>query len=222
VTIGDGHGFVVGGVVYRSMVHTAHLGSVVNMVGASIVRGNDVLNERYLTFLDLDYVHSSNLPVARADWLRRQVNNATSARWAVSVDSDSEFDGASLYAYLADDPSPPAIVIVPMFCGGGGRRLNVVMGDMRLSVESMTRRFAAEKPTVAITAGGFGVAAFYLPWFRGNWRDVRPERSSIDSVYGEDIDMCLAVARRGGRIGAVPIDSRHHDLIAADRSALAW
>lgn len=220
--IGDGYGFVVGGIVYRSMVHTSHLGSVLNMVGASIVRGNDVLNESYLTFLDLDYVHSSNLPVARADWLRRQVNDATSAKWAVSVDSDSEFDGASLYAYMADDPDPPAIAIVPMFCGGGGRRLNVVMGDVRMSVESMRMRSQTEKPTVPITAGGFGVAAFYLPWFRRTWRDVRAERSSIDSAYGEDIDMCLAVARRGGRIGAVPIDSRHHDLISADRSALTW
>lgn len=220
--------FVIGGVVYRSIVHTAHLGSILQTVSASLVDLPEGVSPPtwHLGFDAIDYVHSSNLPTARAEWLRRQVNDTT-AEWAVSADSDSEWDGYQLYTYMAlfsTEDEPPAISVVPMFCGGGGGKLNIVMGDVRQTVGQMRNRFAGQRggPAVSITAGGFGVVAFYLPWFRRAWRDVRPERSSIDSVFGEDIDMCLAVSRRGGSIAAVCVNSKHHDLISADRSALTW
>jgi hypothetical protein len=217
--------FNIGGVVYRSLLHTAHQGSVVGMIVASIPEDGTARPAPWEMLWDgqFDYVHSSNLPAARAEWLRRQIANSAIS-WSVSVDSDSEFDGGTFLRCL-QQASDAAIVIVPMMIGGGGGRVNCSIGASRQSAGQMTKLFRASNKLnreVAITSGGFGVAAFNLEWFRSHWPDASAERHSADSVYGEDVEMCLAVGRRGGTITAVPVNSQHHDLIAADRSALNW
>jgi hypothetical protein len=222
--------FNVGGVVYRNLLHTAHQGSVVQLIVESTAsyERRDALNpNRALCWNgQFDYMHSSNLPAARAEWLRRQIADE-SLSWSVSVDSDSEYDGGTLLRCLQEShvSSSAAIVIVPMLIGGGGGKLNCSLGLGRQSAGQMTKLFRASNKRnreVDIVSGGFGVAAFNLSWFRCFWRDASAERHSADSVYGEDIEMCLAVGRRGGTITAVPVNSQHQDLIAADRSALNW
>lgn len=199
--------FTMGGIVYRSMVCTEHMGTVV-----SLARSTDLDAPR---LGGLDYRHSSNLPLSRATWLEHQVRG--SDRWAVSMDSDTWCDAEQLQQEIALVRGGIAIGIVPVVIGGT-EKLNVLspmIGEgfgNRFSVDGINAAFRSQLP-VELTAGGFGVAVFNLNWFRVHWSAPSPERAAIDSGYGEDIEMCLAVRRRGGRVIALPVNSWHKDLV---------
>lgn len=208
--------YAIGGVVYRSTVHVSHMQSFVELLS--------VIGDRCD---GIHYVHGSNLPADRASWLRQRIQgmNELGSRntdLAISADSDSEFDGIHLAGQLhkANDMSV-AVGIVPMLIGGGGEQTNVIdSGFRRYSVDGIKLHLTSNPNGADIHAGGFGLVVFNLNWFRRYWPLPTPERHSISSEYGEDIDMCLAVRRRGGRIIALAVDTVHHDMIGAERSKL--
>jgi fructose/tagatose bisphosphate aldolase len=175
-----------------------------------------------MEFGGLCYVHTSCLPRGRCEWLNSLIANRD-YDLAVSVDSDSQFDGTQLAAAMEIMmQSDAAIGVVPMAIGGThGKMLNVSLGNERLAAGRVAKMFKAETLPL-ISAGGFGVTVFRLDWFRENWHLVSPERQLINYDHGEDIEMCLAVGRRGGRTVMLRVDSKHHDLIAAERQSLTW
>lgn len=196
--------FTIGGVVYRSMVCTEHMGTVLGMQTMGYTQ-DPVLS-------GLDYAHSSNLPAARSAWLRRQIGGTD--QWAVSMDSDTWCSARQLHTAMLGVTGDIAIGIVPVIIGGTGRNgmLNIVRSDHMSRIRRDELDMSAGP--IEIACGGFGVAVFNLQWFRSHWPNPDSERVSASSEYGEDIEACLAVRRRGGSIYALKVDSWHKDFVS--------
>jgi hypothetical protein len=203
--------FAVGGCAYRSMVSTFHLRSVVELLQAVVQGGPEPIAFHYL--------HTSNLPQGRCQWLRTLM--AIHADFAISIDSDTQFDGGRLYSLLdAFALSRAAIGIVPMVIGGTGDRpvLNVNEIDSQNVNEIDSQARIGNLDTLGwhdglcrVASGGFGLAVFNLHWFRQRWPNVSPE--GITFTRGEDIAMCDGVRSRGGLILAMQVDAVHHDVM---------
>lgn len=234
VLIGNPGAFVVGGCVYRSMVHVAHLQSVALLArAATFVDGGP-------TFTGFDYMHTSDLHRGRCQWLQRQIDDK-SLQWAISVDSDSSFSSDELLATMKWVVGNVAIGVVPMLIGGTNE-LNVNLegmeGETRMNAE-MVRSRLERNESAEVSSGGFGVAVFNLPWFRKWWPRPLPEvdnsglncncrangplhvepndeRDVVHAarlVVGEDIALCQAVRRRRGHIRALRVTSSHISLV---------
>lgn len=194
---------VIGGCVYRSMVHTAHMMSVVDYVGAAQLSGNGA---------KIDYQHTSNLPQGRSLWLRRAIADGA-CYVAVTVDSDTAFNGkklnGELYNILSSDW---AIAIAPVIRNNMPLGLNVFHGPGEPLAPSACGGGRAE-----LWAGGFGLAAFNLQWFRRNWTPhPEPFGGAEDWInQGEDIQMCRSVALRGGKIIPMWVPTTHYDCAGA-------
>jgi hypothetical protein len=213
--------FDIGGICYRHLVRTEHMGSVMQLIC-----GDGPLQIMWSG--EMDYMHSSNLPAARAQWLRRRI--AAGANLAVSMDSDTQLDGVQLRRCMSHIDDRTAIAIVPMRIGGGDGLTNVLgRGTMaRMRTGHIAHEFfASDIPTCAvpIDTGGFGCAVFNLDWFRANWPSPTAERCKVDSEFGEDIDMCLAVRRRSTEertVVMLKVDSMHHDIVESRNLEMKW
>lgn len=221
--------FIVGGCVYRSMVHVWHLQSVAFLVrSGTFVEGGP-------TFAGFDYMHTSDLHRGRCQWLQRQIDDAQ-LDWAISVDSDSSFSGDELLSAMKWVTGNVAIGVVPMLIGGT-QELNV--NHMGRDSECRTRpdvlrTIFRHDESVEISSGGFGVAVFNLRWFRRWWPKPLPEVDNNGAncvckrtdatlteaephaavlAVGEDIAFCQAVRRRRGHIRALRVTSSHVSLI---------
>lgn len=205
--------WIVGGCVYRSQVHVAHASSVIAL-GVEL-RGD-------LTQMVLDYQHTSNLPQGRSLWLRRAIDSES--RIAISIDSDTQFDAIDLVdqisgAMLAwginmreNRVAPLAIGIAPVIRGGERISLNIFGALGEPYAPSACGGGYPE-----LWAGGFGLAVFYLDWWRKNWPlpypEVLADRPYEDSInQGEDIQMCRSVASRGGVVTPLWVRTAHYDM----------
>lgn len=197
--------YVVGGCVYRSLVHVRHMGSVLQLIAANA--GG---------FRGLRYIHTSNLPAGRVSWLRACIADKGIDR-AISVDSDSEFDGAQLNDVMHVPPESIAIGCVPFVIGGTGNKININdINGMRMSLSDV--RYLRSDYEV-IESGGFGVAVFNLDWFRSHLPEPTTEG---DQSFGEDICMCRLVGKHGGKIAVLRVSSVHHHLVAAESQAISF
>lgn len=201
---------MVGGCVYRNMVHTSHCASMVSFAAR--------LTDEFGYELELCYRHSSNLPQGRSLWLRGAL--LSNADIAVTVDSDTGFDGHSLHYELnclPRDSDSWAIAVAPV-CRDTefGPRINVYSSqgmtcDPRTMVHTLEKRTA-----ISLWAGGFGLAAFNLHWFRKHWPTPFPQpfgKPEVDYInQGEDIQLCRSVSDRGGRIYAMFVPTVHYGV----------
>lgn len=207
--------FIVGGCAYRNMVHTRHMSSVLELLQVSRRSASAPV------FAGLSYMHTSNLPRGRCEWLRALL--ATEAEWAVTVDSDTEFSAPELLARMEFVHSGRAIGIAPVVIGGTGRApiLNINDGQGRVSTDDMACLGALESlGVVPIQSGGFGLAVFNLRWFRRHWPAPVPERVSWER--SEDIAMCESVTRRGGSVVALAVGTVHHELTAMPGQQISY
>lgn len=197
---------MVGGCVYRNMVHTSHCASMVSF--AARIAGD------YGSELELCYRHSSNLPQGRSLWLRGAL--LSRAEMAITVDSDTGFDGGILHdelLCLPRDSNSWAIAVAPV-CRDTefGPRINVY------SSQGMTcdPRAMLYGTVPRLWAGGFGLAVFNLHWFREHWPTPFPQpfgKPEIDYInQGEDIQMCRSVSDRGGFIYAMYVPTVHYGV----------
>ncbi len=212
--------FSFGGCVYRMQVDTRHAGSLAMMAQASA----SFMEAPQLA--DVDYMHTSNLPAGRCLWLRRQIE-ATSLKWAVSVDGDTTFDSIQLLRELSVVDGNFAVGLAPVRIGGTESLCNLCIkiadeeissfvgadGKLTMAPSHGRRAYAHELDAVLkgdriIASGGFGVAVFNLAWFRANWKEPAPERVAIDT--GEDIEFCRSVRARGGMIAALRVRTDHY------------
>jgi hypothetical protein len=214
--------FSFGGCVYRMQVDTRHAASLVMLgVGACQTALRDGRPVPHL-LAEIDYMHTSNLPQGRALWLRRQIENGNGAlRWAISCDGDTSFDAAQLLDELHLVDGQTAIGIAPVRIGGTASLCNINIDDADEQTSKTIdgaaplhgrRVFSDELQKVLdgdrqIASGGFGLVVFNLAWFRQAWPDPAPERVSIHT--GEDIEFCLSVRDRGGRIIALRVKTDH-------------
>lgn len=231
--------FSVGGCVYRNMVHIAHASSVAMLVRESVMRVNGGP-----VFAAFDYLHTSDLFRGRCEWLRRQIRNPD-LYYAISVDSDSEFDGPALLTALSTMVGSNAIGVVPMFIGGTPH-LNVngwcTAGEERLTRGELAELFTEHEMRVdagvartdgtdgakyyddphyetaytPISSGGFGVAVFNLVWFRRFWSDPYPEIAS-GSEHGNGGDDRVVPITVGEDIAFCQAVNRRMGKIAALR-----
>lgn len=211
--------FVIGGIAYRQMVHTRHLGAVVSLAGQSMAARAE--GAGLPVFSDIEYQHSSALPQARCLWLREHIANK-SLKWAVSVDSDTVFNAGDLLHEMSIVDGQTAMGIAPVRIGGTRDTCNLILDadDERLS-EQLSPSEAPHGKKLAwgaelkrvfdgdrhIRAGGFGVVVFNLDWYRGSWPEPAPEHCSIHT--GEDVEHCRSVRERGGIIKALKVQTDH-------------
>ncbi len=197
-------GFLVGGCVYRSQVHVTHATSVAALAVHASRPG-------YPDLVGFDYAHTSDLPRGRALWLRRCIAD-TSADWAISVDSDTEFVASDLVDEIARVDGAIALGLAPIRQGGTH---NVVNLNVRETPTSDERRIdGGELGQILegdrlISSGGFGLAVFNLRWFRQCMKSPHPAKQDIGT--GEDIAFCRAIAECGGLIIALAVRTVHHE-----------
>lgn len=226
--------WIAGGCVYRNMVHVGHVGSLLSMVATSMTL------PRGPRFVGIDYMHTSELPRARCVWLRRCMDDKH-ATHAVSIDSDSEFDGPELLSLLECVSGSVAIGVVPFYIGGteyiNVNRLAYLedVEEERMSHEALRGAFLGAR-AVPISSGGFGVAVFNLDWFRSHWSpepeswdlrvdsgEPRRARRAVITV-GEDIALCRSVRHRAADVVALRVSSSHNLLVttSGDVPRLTW
>lgn len=191
---------VIGGCVYRSMVHTAHMMSVLDFVEALRGEADGVV---------LDYQHTSNLPQGRSLWLRRAIDRQIPGI-AVTVDSDTSFSADSLFLELLaiNRDCDWAIAVAPVIRNNRPLGLNVFHARGEPLAPSVC---GGGRPS--LWAGGFGLAAFNLQWFRQHWTPYpEPFGDSGDWInQGEDIQMCRSVVKRRGTIVPMWVPTTHYD-----------
>jgi hypothetical protein len=213
--------FVIGGPVYRSMVHVDHMECVMALMALS--RSADGIAVPVMA--KTHYIHTSNLPKGRCEWLRDAIADRD-VQWAVSVDSDTWFNAAQLLPLIASVNGDRAIGVVPMVIGGtgtgyGGQMLNINVETATDTTDTPTgnvRRaelsdldHLARSLIQSVHSGGFGLAVFNLRWFRRNW--PLPAPAGITFAVGEDIAMCKQVRQRGGDIVALGVSTVHNEII---------
>ncbi len=210
-----GHGIIVGGCVYRSMVRAEHAASLATFAAlASLENARRKGRAPYIA--GFDYQHTSNLPQGRAQWLRRCIADRN-AMLAISIDSDTAFEAGDLLLDIERVSGSVAIGVVPIRIGGTDLcNINITVDDEQKG-RSERRAFASELASVLegdrlIASGGFGLAVFNLHWFRACWPEPHPE--GIDMDTGEDIAMCRSVRQRGGMVVALRVRSVHHEYKA--------
>lgn len=190
-----------------------------------------------MEFAGIDFAHTSNLPQGRAKWLRRQIDNPELGA-AVTVDSDTWWtDPYAMIAAIREVARGSHAIGIAPVNEGGSKRMNLrrwttedEFRGTEMIVRSRARPLEGERRPLApmawiellhrrddadhdpegawgIAAGGFGVAIHRLSWYRQAWRDPAPDVMTIDS--GEDMEHCLAVQRRGGRIRWVDVPTQH-------------
>jgi hypothetical protein len=212
-------GIVFGGCVYRNLVHSAHASSLA--VTASALVGNP---QWFVSATD--YRHTSFLAQGRSQWLRAQIGAPAKDRasLAVSIDSDTAWDGAALIRDLhLVRFSDVAIGIVPLVIGGTVDTVNINLWDgddwssisdsVKARRATMTEaRKIVESRSREIHSGGFGLVVFNLGWFGRYWPD--PDCTEhISLTQGEDISLCQSVRERGGRIIALNVPAEHLQLV---------
>lgn len=191
---------IFGGVVYRMTVDARHAAALAHLA---------VLADRTAPQLaEIDYMHSSNLPRARCEWLRRCI--ASGATWAVSCDADTTFDARELHGVITRVRGPVAMGIAPVRMGGvTDSNITIRQADesiVRLTM-AMALDWAGRGGPPIIEHGGFGLVVFNLAWFRANWSDPTPE--GVGWERSEDIALCDAVRGRGGKLIALGVRTDH-------------
>lgn len=189
---------VIGGCAYRSQVHCQHAIAVAHF--HRILGGGAAIS----------YRHTSNLPQGRCLWLRDAINSA--AALAVSVDSDTWFDAQPMLNELKRVPwdGDVAMAIAPVIRNGKtGPLLNIYHAPGDVFAPS-----ACGGGRPYLHAGGFGIVAFNLEWFRQFWIAPVPEQfgEGEDLInQGEDIQFCVSVTKRGGKIVPMWVPNTHYD-----------
>lgn len=200
--------FFVGGCAYRSQVHVAHMASVVDLISSQ---------GKYSQF-EMSYRNTSNLPQGRSLWLRDAIDSGSDI--AISIDSDTGFSARDI-TYEIHAVMGVAISIAPVIRRAmDGIKLNVYLSNGEAMSPSDAKfcgdvvRGGASPLRQRLWAGGFGLVAFNLKWFRSNWPRPQPEQiSELDYIdQGEDIQMCRSVAKRGGAIVPMWVGTRHYDM----------
>lgn len=201
----------LGGCAYRNMVRIEHCASVAMFASVLALRP-----DCGFAMAGIDYMHTSNLPQGRCIWLRRQIETKELSL-AISIDSDTQFNGADLALDLPVMLRPDAAIgIVPIRQGGTEAtcQINVTERD-ELEGAQERRAFPGELARILegsrdISSGGFGLVVFNLDWFRRHWASPDPE--GITMQTGEDIAMCRKARKLGGRILAMRVRAEHHEF----------
>lgn len=204
---------VIGGCAYHLNVRCEHAASLATL--ATMLAYDDVARDDSgppsFEIVNVDYQHTSNLPQGRCDWLRRAI--ALGKGIAISIDSDTSFNASDLLPELAlAVDSTVAISCAPVRVGGTSLvNLNVRdndAGEGRCSVDELSRVLASKHRDIA--SGGFGLAIFNIEWFARHWREPTPD--GITHGVGEDVAMCRAARKRGGRVIALRVRTQHHEF----------
>ncbi len=196
---------VIGGPVYRSYVHVIHSMAVAVLSAMCSQEGSPFVLSGF------DYMHTSDLPRGRCQWLRRCIDD-NRYDIAISLDADTAIVPADLLpeisSWMREDT---AIGICPVRVGGtqlvninlfsdDGREVRATADDIKMFLGVCNR----------ISSGGFGCAVFNLHWFRTTWKQPFPEHASMD--FGEDIAMCRSVRDRGGVVRALRVRTQHQEF----------
>jgi len=189
---------IFGGVVYRMQVDARHAASLAQLA---------VLASRAAPALtEIDYQHSSNLPRARCEWLRRAI--ASGATFAISCDADTAFDARRLHDAIMHVRGTTAIGVAPVRMGGTTESNVTTEGaDGTVRRLSMEGAALAGQAREAVLHGGFGLVVFGLGWFRAHWPEPTPE--GVGWERSEDTALCDAVRARGGVVRALPVPTVH-------------
>lgn len=211
-----------GGCVYRAQVRYEHATALATL--STVQALEHVATGRFpnpVLISSYDYMHTSNLPQGRAQWLRRQIRDVETAI-AISMDSDTWFrDAKQMAAQLRElvsrDWMSWALALAPVRQGGTDRCNLRTLGNAAGGPSvgdplPWSEIDSWAQAGIPIGGGGFGLAVFNLRWFRNRWLDPEPERCSINT--GEDIEMCLSIRRREGQIRVLPVETNHAEFTA--------